>query len=75
MARNVARNVALVAAIPKSGLRIMPHSGGRVGRGIVALLHWSRCQLYFGPLTGPQLYFGPLFCTLAYLSKFIVSLV
>lgn len=26
--------VAVVAAILKSGLRIMPHSGGRVGRGI-----------------------------------------
>ena len=24
----------MVAAILKSGLRIMPHSGGRVGRGI-----------------------------------------
>ncbi|CAN0415739.1 unnamed protein product, partial [Ectocarpus fasciculatus] len=27
-------NVAVVAAIVKSGLRIMPHSGGRVGKGI-----------------------------------------
>ena len=27
-------NVAVVTAILKSGLRIMPHSGGRVGRGI-----------------------------------------
>ena len=27
-------NVAVVAAIMKSGLRIMPHSGGRVGKGI-----------------------------------------
>ncbi|XP_036386135.1 protein mono-ADP-ribosyltransferase PARP3 [Megalops cyprinoides] len=27
-------NVAVVAAILSSGLRIMPHSGGRVGRGI-----------------------------------------
>ncbi|XP_034022506.1 protein mono-ADP-ribosyltransferase PARP3 [Thalassophryne amazonica] len=27
-------NIAVVAAILKSGLRIMPHSGGRVGRGI-----------------------------------------
>ena len=27
-------NVAVVAAILKSGLRIMPHSGGRVGAGI-----------------------------------------
>ncbi|XP_072540673.1 protein mono-ADP-ribosyltransferase PARP3 [Salminus brasiliensis] len=27
-------NVAVVAAILKSGLRIMPHSGGRVGQGI-----------------------------------------
>ncbi|XP_075795591.1 protein mono-ADP-ribosyltransferase PARP3 isoform X2 [Pelodiscus sinensis] len=27
-------NVAVVAAILKSGLRIMPHAGGRVGRGL-----------------------------------------
>ena len=27
-------NVAVVAAILKSGLRIMPHSGGRVGSGV-----------------------------------------
>ena len=27
-------NVAVVAAILKTGLRIMPHSGGRVGCGI-----------------------------------------
>jgi hypothetical protein len=27
-------SVAVVAAILKTGLRIMPHSGGRVGRGI-----------------------------------------
>ena len=27
-------NIAVVAAILKSGLRIMPHSGGRVGHGI-----------------------------------------
>lgn len=27
-------NIAVVAAILKSGLRIMPHSGGRVGSGI-----------------------------------------
>ena len=28
------KTVAVVAAIIKSGLRIMPHSGGRVGKGI-----------------------------------------
>lgn len=28
------KKVAVVAAIVKSGLRIMPHSGGRVGKGI-----------------------------------------
>ena len=27
-------NAAVVAAIMKGGMRIMPHSGGRVGRGI-----------------------------------------
>lgn len=27
-------NIAVVVAILKTGLRIMPHSGGRVGKGI-----------------------------------------
>ena len=27
-------NIATVAAILKAGLRIMPHAGGRVGRGL-----------------------------------------
>jgi len=27
-------DVAVIAAILKGGLRIMPHSGGRVGKGI-----------------------------------------
>lgn len=27
-------NVAVIVAILKTGLRIMPHSGGRVGRGL-----------------------------------------
>lgn len=36
--------VAVVAAIVKSGLRIMPHSGGRVGRGIyLASENAKRC--------------------------------
>lgn len=34
-------NVAVVAAIFKGGLRIMPHSGGRVGRGI----YLADCQV------------------------------
>ncbi len=43
-------NVAVVAAILKSGLRIMPHSGGRVGKVCarasccVAGPQWSGCR-------------------------------
>jgi len=47
--------VAVVAAILKSGLRIMPHSGGRVGRGIYFASENSKSAGY-GMLT--------LFCVL-----------
>lgn len=40
-------NVAVVAAILKSGLRIMPHSGGRVGKG-----------LYFASENGKSMGYG-----------------
>ncbi|CAI8044263.1 Protein mono-ADP-ribosyltransferase PARP3 [Geodia barretti] len=39
-------NVAVVAAILKSGLRIMPHSGGRVGRGIYFASECSKSAAY-----------------------------
>ncbi|XP_053577093.1 protein mono-ADP-ribosyltransferase PARP3 [Bombina bombina] len=41
-------NVAVVAAILKSGLRIMPHSGGRVGRGIYFASENSKSAGYVG---------------------------
>lgn len=49
-------NVAVVAAILKGGLRIMPHSGGRVGSGI-----------YFASENGKSAAYGkaiPLMCQL-----------
>ncbi len=39
-------NVAVVAAILKSGLRIMPHSGGRVGKGIYFASECSKSASY-----------------------------
>ncbi|XP_066284535.1 protein mono-ADP-ribosyltransferase PARP3-like isoform X1 [Branchiostoma lanceolatum] len=41
-------NVAVVAAILKTGLRIMPHSGGRVGRGIYFASENSKSAAYVG---------------------------
>ncbi|NWT15899.1 PARP3 polymerase, partial [Vireo altiloquus] len=41
-------NVAVVAAILKSGLRIMPHSGGRVGKGIYFASENSKSAHYVG---------------------------
>ena len=44
-------NIAVVAAICKTGLRIMPHAGGRVGRGIYLAseheksYHYSKCEI------------------------------
>ena len=39
-------NVAVVAAILKTGLRIMPHSGGRVGKGIYLASEQSKSAAY-----------------------------
>lgn len=39
-------NVAVVAAILKTGLRIMPHSGGRVGSGIYFASEQSKSAAY-----------------------------
>ena len=44
-------NVAVVAAILNSGLRIMPHSGGRVGRGIYLADQHGKSSAYVGPTT------------------------
>ena len=41
-------NVAVVAAILGSGLRIMPHSGGRVGRGIYLASENGKSVWYVG---------------------------
>ncbi|XP_019736511.1 poly [ADP-ribose] polymerase 3-like [Hippocampus comes] len=47
-------NIAVVAAILKSGLRIMPHSGGRVGRGIyfASENYKSACYVHMSKNTG-----------------------
>nr|XP_020659542.1 poly [ADP-ribose] polymerase 3 [Pogona vitticeps] len=42
-------SVAVIAAILKSGLRIMPHSGGRVGRGLYFASENSKSAGYVGP--------------------------
>jgi len=41
-------NIAVVVAILKTGLRIMPHSGGRVGRGIYHASENSKSSSYVG---------------------------
>ncbi|XP_063613393.1 protein mono-ADP-ribosyltransferase PARP3-like [Penaeus indicus] len=41
-------NVAVVAAILKAGLRIMPHSGGLVGKGIYFASEHSKSSCYVG---------------------------
>jgi len=41
-------NVAVVVAILKTGLRIMPHSGGRVGRGIYFASENAKSANYVG---------------------------
>jgi len=41
-------NVAVVAAICKTGLRIMPHSGGRVGKGIYLASENGKSIYYVG---------------------------
>lgn len=46
-------NVAVVAAILTSGLRIMPHSGGRVGKGIYFASENSKSASYGEPPHAP----------------------
>lgn len=45
-------NVAVVAAILKAGLRIMPHSGGLVGRGIYFASEYAKSCWYAQPHYG-----------------------
>jgi poly [ADP-ribose] polymerase len=47
-------NVAVVAAILKSGLRIMPHSGGRVGAGIYLADQHAKSAGYCQQATAPD---------------------
>ena len=47
-------NIAVVAAIMKSGLRIMPHSGGRVGRGIYLASENCKSASYVQPDYGSK---------------------
>lgn len=47
-------NVAVVVAILKSGLRIMPHSGGRVGRGIYFASQLEKSAYYIGYARGGE---------------------
>lgn len=41
-------NIAVVAAILKTGLRIMPHAGGRVGRGLYFATENGKSSSYVG---------------------------
>ena len=50
-------SVAVVAAILKSGLRIMPHSGGRVGRGIYLADQHQKSAAYVTPARGKAIMF------------------
>ncbi|XP_013068782.2 protein mono-ADP-ribosyltransferase PARP3-like [Biomphalaria glabrata] len=50
-------NVAVVAAILKTGLRIMPHSGGRVGRGIYFASEYNKSAGYVCPAQGQGILF------------------
>merc|ERR1712139_589754 len=61
---------AVVAAILNSGLRIMPHSGGRVGRGIYLASENAKSAGYTGRMLGPGgSYFGFIFLCEAALGK------
>ena len=42
-------NIAVVAAILKAGLRIMPHACGRVGRGLYLASEHSKSAAYVSP--------------------------
>lgn len=50
-------SVAVVAAILNSGFRIMPHSGGRVGRGIYLASENAKSAAYVGTSKGTGIMF------------------
>ncbi|KAH9487840.1 Poly [ADP-ribose] polymerase 3 [Bulinus truncatus] len=50
-------NVAVVAAILKTGLRIMPHSGGRVGKGIYFASEYNKSAGYVCTAQGQGILF------------------
>lgn len=54
-------NVAVVAAILTSGLRIMPHSGGRVGKGIYFASENSKSAGYVTGMCHGDHYIGYMF--------------
>ncbi|XP_049995461.1 protein mono-ADP-ribosyltransferase PARP3 isoform X2 [Alexandromys fortis] len=54
-------NVAVVAAILTSGLRIMPHSGGRVGKGIYFASENSKSAGYVTPMSCGKHHVGYMF--------------
>ena len=62
-------NVAVVAAILNSGLRIMPHSGGRVGKGIYLASEKSKSSGYVGPAQFNGKYTAVMFLVEAALGK------
>jgi poly [ADP-ribose] polymerase len=59
-------NVAVVAAICKTGMRIMPHSGGRVGKGIYLASENGKSINYMGWASGGN---GVMFLAEAALGK------
>eukprot|EP00730_Choanoeca_flexa_P001963 TRINITY_DN10859_c0_g1_i4.p1 TRINITY_DN10859_c0_g1~~TRINITY_DN10859_c0_g1_i4.p1 ORF type:complete len:510 (+),score=197.06 TRINITY_DN10859_c0_g1_i4:188-1717(+) len=62
-------SVAVVAAILGSGLRIMPHSGGRVGRGIYLASEQSKSAGYVGTTRVGKKNIGIMFLVEAALGK------
>ena len=62
-------NVAVVAAILKTGLRIMPHSGGRVGRGIYFASENGKSAGYVGTTNHKSKRIGIMFLNEVALGK------
>lgn len=62
-------NVAVVAAILKTGLRIMPHSGGRVGRGIYFASENSKSSSYVRSVSDKGVNTGIMFLAEVALGK------
>lgn len=62
-------NVAVVVAILKTGLRIMPHSGGRVGKGIYFASENSKSAGYVGTTSDGKNQVGIMFLNEVALGK------